>query len=52
MITTATIWVCGKCGTVSHLDGTVQPDKTIHGYCPNESGKHSLKPVLVMVPWT
>lgn len=58
MITTATIWVCSNCGVVSHVDGGNEPSYVTHGYCrsyptsePNPLRRHTLKPVLVVVPY-
>jgi hypothetical protein len=47
-VTTATVLVCSKCGVVSHLDGGTQ---TIYNFCPIDSNRHTLKPVLVVVPY-
>jgi hypothetical protein len=54
-VTTTTIWVCSKCGAVSHIDGGSQPSWVTMGICgiasPNGNDSHTLKPVLVVVPY-
>jgi hypothetical protein len=51
-VTTATVWVCSKCGLPSHLDGGSIPSSVLHGICSASSyGPHVLKPVLVVVPY-
>lgn len=52
MITTVTIWVC-KCGAVSHLEGSAPTTTYSLSMCPalNHQGRHSPKPVIVMVPY-
>lgn len=48
-VSTAMVWVCGKCGWVSHVDGT--PGLQHNTCLRSPDGRHALKPVLVMVPW-
>lgn len=60
MITTATLWVCSNCGYVDRLDGHAGSGQ-MNQYCPTPIGetsdsvptyrRHSLKPVLVVVPY-
>ena len=63
-VTVAQLWVCSKCGMVSHLEGTVQPHNSIHGFCGaathnhtstgvpfDQQFKHSLKLTPVVVPY-
>lgn len=57
-VTTATMVVCGKCGRVSHIEGTVQPQAVLLESCQGASaehrhgpGQHSWKYVLVVIPW-
>lgn len=60
MITTATLWVCGKCGAVSHLDGGNPPYWHSQVGCPIPSIRadeastytnHTWKQVVVVVPY-
>lgn len=62
-ISTAVVVVCGNCGRVSHVEGTVPLSSIEHEFCPgtltysgtshghSHGGRHAWKHVLVIVPW-